>query len=126
MLSVASTSKIFLVTGVTDLRKSFDSLSAIVSGALGRDPYAGDLFLFCNRRRNRLKVLTFDGSGLWVAAKRLECGTFAWPHCEETTVDLTPEEFWLLLGGIDLHGAVRRPWYSRGKHGRRKTLIPTR
>ncbi len=125
MLSVGSNSRIFLVTGVTDLRKSFDTLSAIVSGTLGRDPYAGDLYLFCNRRRNRLKVLTFDGSGFWVAAKRLESGTFAWPQSTEMTLDLTAEELWLLLGGIDLTGAVRRPWYSREKE-KRKTLVSNR
>jgi transposase len=126
MLTIATGTRIFLVTGVTDVRKSYDSLSAIVSGSLKRDPYAGDLYLFCNRRRNRLKLLAFDGSGLWVCAKRLEAGTFAWPQSDQSSIDLTPEELWLLLGGIDLRGAVRRRWYARPGTERRKTLVPAR
>lgn len=126
MLTIASSSRIFLVTGVTDVRKSYDSLSAIVSGVLNKDPYASDVYLFCNRRRNRLKILAFDGSGLWVCAKRLEGGTFAWPHSDQSSLDLTPEELWLLLGGIDLSDAVRRRWYTRPGVERRKSLVPAR
>lgn len=126
MLTIGSSTRIFLVTGITDVRKSFDTLSAIVSGTLKRDPYAGDLYLFSNRRRNRVKILAFDGSGLWVCAKRLERGTFAWPTSEQSVLDLTPEELWLLIGGIDLRDAVRRRWYVRPRAERRKTLVSSR
>lgn len=126
MLTIATGKRIFLVTGVTDVRKSYDTLSAIVSGVLKKDPYAGDLYLFCNRRRNRVKILAFDRSGMWVAAKRLERGTFAWPQSDESSLDLTPEELWLLLGGIDLRSAVRRRWYVRPGTEARKTLVSSR
>lgn len=126
MLTIGFSTRIFLVTGITDVRKSYDTLSAIVSGTLKRDPYAGDLFLFCSRRRNRVKILAFDGSGMWVCAKRLERGTFAWPTSEQSALDLTPEELWLLVGGIDLKDAVRRRWYTRPGTERKKTLISSR
>jgi transposase len=123
MLTIASATRIFLFTGATDMRKSYDALSSIVSGTLNRDPYTGDLYLFSNRRRNRLKVLLWDGSGFWVCAKRLEGGTFAWPDASEKTIDLSPEELWLLLGGIDLRDAVRRRWYTRPGREERKSLL---
>ena len=71
MLTLPSSVRIFLAAGVTDLRKSFDTLSGVVRDALGEDPLSGHLFLFCNRHRDRLKILYFDGSGLWVFAKRV-------------------------------------------------------
>ena len=76
MLTLPPSVKIFLAAGVTDLRKSFDGLSGLARGPLAQDPLSGHLFVFCNRKRDRLKVLYFDGSGLWVFAKRLEQGTF--------------------------------------------------
>ena len=112
MLSAWSTTRIFLAAGATDMRKSFDTLSAIVRGDLGGDPTSGHLYLFCKRRRDRIKALYFDGSGLWVCAKRLEKGTFCWPDRSRTGgVELTREEFVALLGGLDLHRTRRRCWY---------------
>ena len=113
MLSIAASTKIYLVCGVTDMRKHFDSLSAIVSGTLKLDPYSGHVFVFSNRRRNRLKILFFDSSGFWVCAKRLERGTFAWPDVSKATVDMSSGELAVLLAGIDLRGARRRRWYER-------------
>jgi|ERR1041384_2037714 transposase len=119
MLSFIPSSEIFLVTGVTDMRKSFNGLMAIVESELRRDPLSGGLFVFSNRRRDRLKILFWDRSGFWVCAKRLERGTFAWPESTATSVELTSEELVLLLGGIDLSGARRRPWYfARGASGK--------
>lgn len=123
MLSFGSSTRIFLVTGVTDMRKSFDALSAIVSGTLQHDPYAGHAYVFCNRLRNRLKILLWDRSGFLIVAKRLERGTFAWPQSAGATIDMTPEELTLLLGGIDLRGAKSRRWYQRPEEKPRKTLV---
>jgi transposase len=101
-----------LAAGATDMRKSFDTLSTLVRNDLGGDPTSGHLYVFCNKRRDRIKVLHFDGSGLWVSAKRLEKGTFYWPlDSGERAVELAREELAALLGGLDLHRARRRRWY---------------
>jgi len=77
------------------------------------DPLSGHIFVFANGRRNRLKLLFWDGSGLWVCAKRLEKGRFRWPETRsgQEKVVLNHEELALLLGGIDLTQTKRRPWY---------------
>ncbi|MFN2428098.1 MAG: IS66 family insertion sequence element accessory protein TnpB [Candidatus Binatia bacterium] len=111
MLALTPTTRVFLVAGATDMRKSFNSLAAIVTGTLGEDPTCGHLFVFCNRSRNRIKVLYWDGSGLWVCAKRLEQGTFAWPESRARHVDFTHEEFVMLVGGLDPAATRRRRWY---------------
>ena len=115
MLSPPSSLRVFVAAGVTDLRKSFDGLSCATRSVLGRDPTSGEVFLFCNRRRNRVKALWWDGSGLWCAAKRLERGTFAWPvrAADARSIELRSEEMAALLGGLDLAGASRRHWYER-------------
>lgn len=112
MLSFDRGQRIFLAAGPTDMRKSFDSLSGLVREALGRDPLSGELFAFCNRSRNRLKLLFFEGAGLWVLAKRLERGTFAWPGESDggRRVELSPEELALLLGGLDAKELRPRRW----------------
>ncbi len=113
MLGFGTATRVYLVAGATDLRFSFNGLYGIVKSKLESDPLSGHAFLFCNRRKNRLKVLFFDGSGLWVCAKRLEKGTFAWPQTKERSIELSREEMALLLGGIDLESTRRRPWYRR-------------
>ena len=111
MLSFPGT-QIFLVAGVTDMRKSFRGLPAIVENVVKKDPLSGQVFVFCNRRRNRLKILFFDRNGYWICAKRLEQGTFAWPKVDAASLQMTPEELTMLLGGIDLRGTERRRWYT--------------
>ncbi len=114
MLALPPSVKIFLASGVTDLRKSFDGLSGLTRQVLEQDPASGHVFVFCNRRKDRLKVLYFDGSGLWVFAKRLEKGTFAWPRMRDATrVELSFSELTLLLGGLDLSRTKTRRWYAR-------------
>jgi transposase len=103
--------QIFLVAGATDMRKSFNGLPAIVQNTVGRDPLRG-VYVFCNARRNRLKILFYDSGGYWVCAKRLERGTFAWPEEGGTSLRMTREELALLLGGIDLVETKRRRWYK--------------
>lgn len=115
MLSLGRGGRIYLVAGPTDMRKSFDGLSGVVREALRGDPMSGDLFVFCNRVRNRLKVLYVDESGMWVCAKRLDRGTFAWPA--ETgkgrRVEMRAEELALLLGGLDAVNLKPRKWKRR-------------
>jgi transposase len=105
--------RIYLASGATDMRKGFDGLYGLVRDCLLCEPLSGHLFLFSNARRNRLKLLFYDGSGLWVCAKRLEKGRFQWPRMAsgEVKVILSPEELVLLLGGIDLSQAERRRWH---------------
>ena len=116
MLTIGGANEIFLVAGPTDMRKSFNGLSAIVSNALKKDVRDGQLFVFSNRRRNRLKILFWDRGGLWVCAKRLERGTFSWPRSATASLELSSEELTLLLGGIDLREVRHRRWYRSAVH----------
>ncbi|NLT71350.1 MAG: IS66 family insertion sequence element accessory protein TnpB [Verrucomicrobiaceae bacterium] len=77
MISLSSATRIFIVTGATDMRKSFNGLYGIVAHQLHENPLSGHVFVFCNASRNRIKLLFWDGSGLWVCAKRLERGRFS-------------------------------------------------
>lgn len=116
MLSFSGSLRVMVALEPCDLRKSFNGLHALVSERLGEDPRGGALFVFTNRRRNRLKILYFDGTGLWVMIKRLEEGTFAWPRSVENgacKLTLRPEALAMLTDGIDLRGARLRPWYER-------------
>ena len=115
MFGLGPATRIYLAAGATDMRKSFEGLYGLVREQLLCDPQSGHLFVFSNARRNRLKVLFWDGSGLWVCAKRLEKGRFHWPETGggEAKVVLSHEELALLLGGIDLAQAASRPWYRR-------------
>jgi len=117
VLNVSGTARIYLAAGVTDMRKSFNGLYVLAKGQMGADVLQGHLFLFCNRRRDRLKALFWDGSGLWVCAKRLEKGTFAWPQCggdRIESVELSRAQFNLLLGGLDLRATRKRNWLRTG------------
>jgi transposase len=115
MIPFGPATRIFLAPGPTDMRRSFDGLSELVRHSMGADPLSGHLFIFTNRRRNRLKILVWDCSGLWVCAKRLEKGTFHWPTPEpgETKVRIGSEELALLLGGLDWPRTQRRRWWRR-------------
>jgi len=113
MLSVPPGVSIFLRTAPTDLRKGFDGLSGIVRSAFGADPLDGSLFLFINRRRDRLKILHFDGTGYWLYYKLLEAGTFEVIESEDHCLCLDATQFAMLLGGVSLVGARRRKRYSR-------------
>lgn len=111
MLSVSPATRVLVALDPVDMRKSFNGLYAVVQSVLGEDPLTGHLFVFTNRRRNRLKILYWDGSGLWIAAKRLERGTFGWPPGDGASVTLRPEELQLLLHGLEAR--PRRRWYRR-------------
>ncbi len=107
--------RIFLVAGPTDMRKSFNGLAGIVRERLQSDPMSRDLFFFCNRGKNRMKVLVCDESGMWVLAKRLDRGTFAWPAAEDDVVkvEYREEQLALLLSGFDTDGLHARRWRRR-------------
>ena len=110
MIAASAATRIYLAAEITDMRKSYNGLYALVSGTLRHDPLSGHLFVFCNRRRDRIKILYWDGSGLWVCAKRLEKGTFHWPDCGGGAVELTQAQLNLLLGGLDLKQTRARRW----------------
>jgi len=105
--------RVYVALGATDLRKGFDGLYGIVRDRLGLEVRSGHLFLFANARRNRLKILYWDGTGLWTCAKRLERGRFSWPVAADGSdrVTLSHEELSLLLGGIDLTQTRQKNWY---------------
>ena len=113
MFGFGPATRIYLASGATDMRKSFDGLYGLVRDRLLCEPRSGHIFIFCNARRTRIKLLFFDGSGLWICAKRLERGRFAWPQSGDSQgkIVLSQEELWLLLGGIDLRQTQRRKWY---------------
>ena len=113
MLGLGAATRIYVATGATDMRLSFDGLYALVVGRLEQDPQTGHLFLFANKRRDRMKILFFDGSSLWVCARRMEQGRLHWPSSEQGRMQLSREEFALLIGGIDLSATRKRKWYRR-------------
>jgi transposase len=112
---MGAATRIYLAPGATDMRKSFNGLYGLVRDQLVCDPMSGLVFLFANAQKNRLKILFFDDTGLWVCAKRIERGRLHWPACdaEQGKVVLSREEFALLVGGIDLAQTSKRKWYCK-------------
>ena len=114
MFGLGPATKIYLAVDAVDMRKGFDGLYGLVRDQLGQDPLSGYLFLFSNRTRTRLKALVWDGSGLWVCAKRLEKGRFRWPGGNARSVTMRPEELAMLVNGLDLSQArPRGNWLRR-------------
>jgi transposase len=114
MLSLGLTGHIWICVQAVDGRKSFDGLSSIVTTHLSRDPLSGDLFVFRNRRGDRLKILAWQGDGFALYVRRLERGSFAFPTAEAAAVSVTATELAMILGGIDWTQARRRRRYQRG------------
>jgi transposase len=101
--------RVFLACGRTDMRKSINGLAAIVESSFKLDPFNGALFVFCNRNRDRVKILEWDGDGFWLYFKRLEKGRFRWPsEGQEATMLLTGEELSFLLGGTRVELKLKR------------------
>ncbi|MGH9384258.1 MAG: IS66 family insertion sequence element accessory protein TnpB [Vicinamibacterales bacterium] len=114
MLTISPAVRIYVATGATDLRRSIDGLSTLVRERLDLNPLSGHLFLFRNRRGDRLKILVWDQSGFWILYKRLEAGTFAWPAEQAgAPVEMRHRDLLLLLSGVDLAATRRRHWYDR-------------
>jgi transposase len=109
MILLPSPIRIFLCTRSTDLRKSFDGLSGLVQECFSQDLLTGHLFLFLNRRRDRIKILYFDRDGLAIWYKRLETGSFQMPHVAAGDgIEIQPAQLAMLLSGIDLRSARQR------------------
>jgi transposase len=134
VLSIPAQVRVYLACEVTDMRKQFDGLCAIVEHRFHRDPYAGDVFAFFNRRRNHVKLLVWDGNGFWLAAKRLEGGTFdGWrpASADATHVQVDRAQLTMLLEGIDLKKVKVRHHFARsirigGRGGRSHETDPGR
>jgi len=109
MILLPSTVRIFLCTRSTDMRKSFDGLSGLVTEYFRQDLLTGHLFLFLNRRRDRIKILHFDRDGLVIWCKRLESGSFQMPSSVgDDALELEPAQLAMILSGIDLKSVRRR------------------
>jgi transposase len=114
MIMLPSAVRAFLCTRSTDLRKSFDGLSGLVQECFSQDLLTGHLFLFLNRRRDRIKILYFDRDGLAIWYKRLEAGTFQLPReVHPDGVELQPAQLAMILSGIDLSTARQRKRFRR-------------
>jgi transposase len=101
MIALPAGTQIWIACGVTDLRKGFDGLAALVQMQLAEDIYSGQLFVFRGRRGDRVKLVWWDGDGLCLFCKRLESGKFVWPQASSGTAHLTPAQLSMLLEGID-------------------------
>ena len=125
MISLPSSVRVFLHAPPTDLRKGFDALCGLVTTAFGQDPTSGHLFLFVNRRRDRMKILYWDRDGLAIWYKRLENpGTFQIPTTatKAASIEMTPTQLSLILSGIDLKSARQRKRYQRPTPAAEKSI----
>lgn len=110
--------RVYVCLTPCDMRRSFDGLHALVRDHLQQDAFAGHLYLFSNRRKDRVKLLYWDRDGFALWAKRLEEGTYAWPHSRENPCQMSAAELSALLSGIDLNVARRRKRYQRPTNSR--------
>ncbi len=118
MFGLGLATKIYLSVEAVDMRKGFEGLHGMVRDHLGQDPLSGHLFLFTNKTKTRLKALVWDGSGLWVCAKRLEKGRFHWPRVGPDvdgvrSVTMRTEELAMLVNGLDWTQTKPRAWYRK-------------
>jgi len=107
MIGLGTGTRIWIVAGVTDMRRGFVGLSGMVQTALNENAFSGQVYIFRGRRGDLIKVLWFDGDGLCLFSKRLERGRFVWPQTTSGTVSLTPAQLSMLLEGIDWRRPVR-------------------
>ena len=111
MMNLSAATRVFVATAPVDLRGSFNRLFALTQAVLQQDPLSGHWFVFTNRQRNRVKILFWDGSGLWVCAKRLERGRFTWPEAASAGASVRSEELSALLSGLEVQAKTN--WYRR-------------
>jgi transposase len=113
MLMLPSSQKVLIYRDPVDMRRSFDGLELLVREHLGADPLSGTLFVFRNRRGDRVKLLLWDGTGFWIWYKRLEGGTFRLPAMSSVGEEVAASDLVLMLEGIDLAGARRQRRWRR-------------
>jgi transposase len=113
MLSWPPTVRIFLASGPADMRRGFDGLARMTTEVIRQDPFSGALFVFRNRRGDRVKVLYWAGDGFALRYRRLERGTFRFPTCEGDAAEIRAVDLTMILEGIDLLSTRRRPRYAR-------------
>ena len=113
MFNISTTTNIYLYTAAADMRKGFDGLSGLVRSELGGDPLDGSMFLFVNRRRDRMKILQWDGGGFWLYYRRLEAGTFEIIKSEDKQVQIDATQLAMILSGISLESVKQRKRYRR-------------
>ena len=129
MIQLSPNSKVFFAVVPVDMRKQFDSLWAVAENTLKLNPKDGVICVFINKTHSRCKILATDATGVWVCAKRLEKGAFAWPksirpqnatlvaktsaHEENVVAQIEPVALTMLLEGIDLRDGCRRSWFQR-------------
>jgi len=107
VIGLPAETRVWLATGLTDMRRGFDGLAALVQSALTQDPFSGHVFVFRGKRGDIIKLLWWDGQGMCLLAKRLEKGRFIWPQAQSGSVALTPAQLSMLLEGIDWRMPVR-------------------
>jgi transposase len=121
VLTLPPSVRVFLAATPIDLRKSFDGLAAAARELLAQDPLSGHLFVFLNRRSDRVKILVWDRNGYWLMSKRLERGRFRTP-VRDGQVEIEAAELALMLEGIDLAGARRRPRWRSAENSQNSAL----
>jgi transposase len=109
MLTLPSTQPVYLAAGSTDLRKSIDGLAALVQEGFGLNLFSPGVFVFCNRQRDKLKILHWDLNGFWLFYRRLERGTFRWPTGKEEVMVASSRELRWLLDGLSLDQRQAHP-----------------
>jgi transposase len=113
MMNSLSVNQVYLATGITDMRKSINGLSIIVSQLLGRDPFDGSVFVFCNRQRDKLKILHWEHNGFWLYYRRLDKGKFQWPsNGDRQSISLSLRELHWLLDGLSPIQSTAHPAIS--------------
>ena len=114
MLNPEAAGQIYLAPGITDLRKSIDGLSAIVSAEFELDPFSDRWFVFCNRKRDKLKILRWDHNGFWLYYRRLEKGRFKWPTETGPVLSINRRQLQWLLDGLTIEQQqAHRPVHAR-------------
>jgi len=118
MFNFSNSLRVYLCVEPVDMRKAYNGLYAIAKHELNHNPMDGSVFIFSNRRRDRVKLLYWDGTGFWVLAKRLEKGTFWWPQKLDSdgasaSITIKHEALAMLLNGVDLKNGSMRPWFCR-------------
>jgi transposase len=122
MLSLPSSVRIFLCLEAADMRRSFDGLARMVEAFVGADPLSGHLFVFRNRRGDRLKILYWERDGYAIWYKRLEAGTFVFPERDGASVGVSAAELAMILEGVELRGVKKRRRYEKYIHAAKPFL----